>query len=115
MKVSDFDFEKHVGTIYDEGDIIAFVYNGGVKYGLERLVQVQEDLGDDIVGYEHNYAKGNWRRFKKSKMTNVRAAVTQVGRVATPSLADVLGVEPHEVEIFKIVLQKMLEKIEETT
>ena len=105
----------------EKGDHIRFVYAGGNHPGEERELIVADihSSGPTVIhfgGQETKVANGEYRRFSTNKLSYVELLVnTDYDNSNTPSLADVLGVEPHEVEIFKAVLQKMLEKIKETT
>jgi hypothetical protein len=99
---------------WEEGDVVFFSYAAGNHPDEPRELHIENvyDNGN-IGGKEFEIAKGEYRQFNPEHMYDVEIEVEVEAEdcPAPVSLAEAISVEDHELAMFRIVLEKILEKL----
>jgi hypothetical protein len=112
LKTKLMDIHCPMECPWEEGDVVHFNYGAGNHPDKPRELHIEDVFENgNIGGREYDIANGEYRQFNPEHMYDVQVEVEVEDCPAPVSLAEAIGVEDHELAMFRIVLEKILEKL----
>ena len=117
MKLKLVDVPFPTGFEFEVGQVIYFAYETGNHPDEYRELKIETVYpGGNVGGPEELVANGEYRQFNPRHMYDVQIEI-EVEDIPEPEpapahlLAEHLGIEDHELEIFQTVLVRILDKL----